>query len=73
MIKYPDLHTVFYQVKDCTIGKYGLICPKCKDHVQNDEEHSDRTDCKTIIYEDDLKDGKLVVHSQCMCYSDSNI
>lgn len=72
MIKFPDLHKEFVQIKDCSTrilssGVEVLICPNCKNHVQQKGEHFH--DCKEIIYKDELKDGKVETHCQCMCYS----
>lgn len=56
--------------RDCCIVKHGdierRICPKCFNHIQLD---CGDYDCKTIIYEDELIEGKLITWGQCCCYS----
>lgn len=58
------------RISDCTQGRYGLICPKCKNHEQPSKEEFGYfvDNCKTIIYEDE-PNGKLITHGQCMCIS----
>ena len=59
----------YYQVKDCKkrLNGIGLICPECFEHEQGRPQLVH--DCKNIIHKDELKDGKLEVHSQCCCWS----
>ena len=73
MIKFEGILTEFTQEKDCTTitrpnGTERTLCPKCKDHDQ--EDCDEYNDCKTIIYKDELDaQGKLQQVGQCCCYS----